>query len=110
MYVKRGDDGRIELVSRDQSPVCKEFLPADSPELLDFLMEVSAGHGSARFQASDLAFVRVLEDVIEILMDKGVLSFTDLPEPAQAKVMQRQSLRRRLNGLDLVGDDDDDVI
>ncbi|GHE22701.1 tryptophan synthase subunit beta like protein [Halomonas urumqiensis] len=108
MYVKRGDDGRIELVSRDQTPECSESLAADSPELLDFLMEESAGGGRARFHASDLAFVRVLEDVIELMMDKGVIRFMDLPEAAQDKLMDRQSLRRRLNGLNLVGGDEDD--
>ena len=112
MYIKRNAQGGIELVSREATPDCKEFLAPDSPELLDFLMEDEARRGQAPFQASDLAFVRVLEDVIEVLMDKGVISFTDLPEPAQQKVMERQSLRRRLNGLSLMGGDDegDEVI
>jgi hypothetical protein len=108
MYIKRADDGRIELVSRDATPDCREFLAADSPELLAFLMEGEASQGQAHFQASDLAFVRVLEDVIELLMDKGVISFTELPEAAQQKVMERQTLRRRLSGLSLVGSDDEE--
>lgn len=110
MYIKRDSDGRIDLVSRKETLECSEFLPASSPELLSFLSEESS-HGSAYFQASDLAFVRVLEDVIELLMDKGVISFTDLPEPAREKVMERQSLRHRLNGLQLVsGSDDEDGV
>ncbi|MGJ7459412.1 tryptophan synthase subunit beta like protein [Halomonas sp. MA07-2] len=108
MYIKRAKEGHIELVSREASPDCREFLAADSPELLAFLMEDEAARGHAHFQASDLAFVRVLEDVIEVLMDKGVISFTELPEPAQQKVMERQSLRRRLNGLSLVGNGDEE--
>ena len=108
MYIKRADDGRIELVSREVTPDCREFLAPDSPELLDFLMAGEMKKGEAPFQTSDLAFVRVLEDVIELLMDKSVISFTDLPEPAQQKLMERQSLRRRLNGLSLVGNDDED--
>ena len=108
MYIKRNAQGDIELVSRETTPDCKEFLAPDSPELLDFLMEDEARRGQAPFQASDLAFVRVLEDVIEVLMDKGVISFTDLPEPAQQKVMERQSLRRRLNGLSLVSGEDEE--
>ena len=111
MYIKRNDSGSIELVSREATPDCSEFLPADSTELLDFLMEHEGAEGAAHFRASDLAFVRVLEDVIELLMDKGVISFTDLPEPAQQKVMERQSLRRRLNGLSLMsGTDEEGVI
>lgn len=108
MYIKRDSDDRIELVSREETPDCPEYLSADSPELLAFLMEGEVGKSAARFQASDLAFVRVLEDVIELLMDKGVISFTDLPEPAQEKVMERQTLRRRLNGLQLVTGSDDE--
>lgn len=107
MYIKRADDGRIELVSRKATPDCREFLAADSPELLAFLSEGEVKAGQAHFQASDLAFVRVLEDVIELLMDKGVISFTELPEAAQQKVMERQTLRRRLSGLSLVGSDDE---
>lgn len=108
MYIKRDDDGHIELVSREATPDCKELLASDSPELLAFLMDGDVGEGATRFQASDLAFVRVLEDVIEVLMDKGVISFTDLPAPAQEKVMERQSLRRRLNGLQLVSGNDEE--
>ncbi len=112
MYIKRDDDDRIEQVSREETSECDEYLPADSPELLTFLADDEVGKGVAHFQASDLAFVRVLEDVIELLMDKGVITFMDLPEAAQQKVMERQSLRRRLNGLDLVSgrEEGDEVI
>lgn len=108
MYIKRDDDGRIELVSREETKECQEYLSAENPEVLSFLMEAESSPGAAHFQASDLAFVRVLEDVIEVLMDKGLISFTELPEPAQQKVMERQSLRRRLNGLSLVGNEDEE--
>ena len=108
MYIKRDDDGRIELVSRDETEACTEFLAAESPELLTFLMEEASSPGAAHFQASDLAFVRVLEDVIELLMDKGVISFMELPEAAQQKVMERQTLRRRLNGLQLMSGSDEE--
>jgi hypothetical protein len=108
MYINRNDKGHITLVSREVTPDCREFLPADSPELLAFLSEGETNPGQAHFQASDLAFVRVLEDVIELLMDKGVISFTELPEAAQQKVMERQTLRRRLSGLSLVGGHDEE--
>ncbi|MDR5866002.1 tryptophan synthase subunit beta like protein [Halomonas koreensis] len=111
MYVQRDEAGGIRLVSREVTPDCSEYLPADSPELLAFLMEGQVGRETARFQASDLAFVRVLEDVLDLLMDKGIIQLTELPEAAQDKVMARQSLRRRLNALHLVGGtEEDDVI
>jgi hypothetical protein len=112
MYINRNDDGHIAQVSRDKTSECDEYLPADSPEVLAFLMEAEASAGEVQFKASDLAFVRVLEDVIELLMDKGMITFMELPEAAQQKVMERQSLRRRLNGLDLVSgkEEGDEVI
>jgi hypothetical protein len=56
--------------------------------------------------ATDLEFVRVLEDVVQLLIDKGVILFTDLPDSAQQKIMLRQQLRSKFSGkLDLIGDD-----
>jgi hypothetical protein len=37
-----------------------------------------------QLRQSDLEMVRVLEDLIEVLMSKGVISITDLPPVAQA--------------------------
>ena len=51
-------------------------------------------------------FVRVLEDVVQLLVDKGVILFTDLPESAQEKMLYRQRLRSSIkNNLNLIGDD-----
>ena len=108
MYVKRDASGRIAQVSRDKTPECNEYVMAGSPALVAFLVDEEMGHDEASLQTSDLAFVRVLEDVIGLLMDKGVINFTELPEAAQEKMMARQSLRRRLNGLGLVGDGDEE--
>ncbi|SHM92908.1 hypothetical protein SAMN05660971_04286 [Halomonas cupida] len=106
MYVQRDADERILSVSRMPTAECTEPVAADDSELLQFLSEVREDDERARLQQSDLDFVRVLEDVLDLLMDKGVISFTDLPEAARRKIMQRQSLRRRYNDVDLVGDDE----
>ncbi|MFG6179182.1 tryptophan synthase subunit beta like protein [Halomonas sp. THAF12] len=112
MYVKRDAQGEIQQVRREPDAQCSEYLAADSLELQAFMIEGDPADDVVHFQASDLAFVRVLEDVIELLMDKGLIRFTELPEAAQRKVMERQSLRHQLNGLNLVSDQegDDDVI
>ncbi|MFQ3787608.1 tryptophan synthase subunit beta like protein [Halomonas sp. A29] len=109
MFIKRDESGQIEQVSREATDECQEFVPPGSPELQNFL---SAGTGAENLalSKSDLAFVRVLEDVINVLMDKGVISFTDLPEPAQQKLMERQSLRKRRNSVGLMSDSDDGII
>ncbi len=55
----------------------------------------------------DAQFIRVLEDLIDVLVAKGVINLTDLPPEALAKLNQRRRARRRLRGaLDLIEDDD----
>lgn len=46
--------------------------------------------------ATDLEMVRVLEDLIAVLIDTGVIKLTDLPKPAQDKLDRRLRLRARL--------------
>ncbi|NAW32841.1 tryptophan synthase subunit beta like protein [Halomonas alimentaria] len=107
MYVKRNETGQIVQAAREPTAECREFVPPCAPDLQAFMAEDEEFEG-VDLSKTDLAFVRVLEDVIELLMDKGVISFTELPEAAQEKVMERQSLRRRLNGLQLVDSEDEE--
>jgi len=67
-------------------------------------------HQESDFATLDVAFIRVLEDLIDTLIEKGVLRLTDLPEEAQQKLSERKGLRRRLNDdLNLL-DDDENVL
>jgi len=59
------------------------------------------------FAALDEDFIRVLEDVIDALLENGSLRLTDLPPQALQKLNQRKKVRDRLrNSLDLLPDDD----
>lgn len=107
MYVSRDETGALRKVSREASPECREWLPGDDPELDRFLGRETAADP---LLASDLELVRVLEDLIQVLMDKGLISFTDLPDAARDKLLTRKSLRRRLNSVNLLDDEEDDVI
>jgi hypothetical protein len=81
-----------------------EEVPEGSAELAAFLGDGEAGRES--IDQTDQDFVRVLEDVVQLLIDKGVILFTDLPDSAQEKIMRRQRLRSELGGrLDLIGED-----
>lgn len=102
-FVKRDDQGEIIAVSQNHEAGFDEMLPSTNPELAGFLhkMEIATS-----IDATDQGFVRVLEDVVELLVEKGVILFTELPESAQEKIMQRQQLRSKLgSSLDLIGDD-----
>ncbi len=49
---------------------------------------------------SDHAFIRVLDDLIAVLIDKQVIAIDDLPKPAREKYQARHKLRFELQGLD----------
>lgn len=109
MFVKRDAAGEIVSISLAQTQECNEAVAPHDPGLAAFLQRVAPGTGRS-LQASDLEVIRVLDDLIEILTDKGVVQFTDLPEPAQKKLLSRRSLRRSARGLSLISDDEDGIL
>ena len=50
----------------------------------------------AALSESDVGLARVLEDVIDVLITRGVIQFTDLPEAAQSKLLERRETRANL--------------
>lgn len=62
--------------------------------------------GNPDFVQSDLGMSRVLEDVIDLLIDRQIIRFTDLPAEAQKKLNNRHHLRTRHSNLKLVDEDD----
>ncbi|MFT6289330.1 MAG: hypothetical protein ACJA09_004098 [Alcanivorax sp.] len=103
-FVKRNEQGGIAAVSQSQEPGFDEELAADDLELAAYIAGLE--QGSSSLSATDSDFVRVLEDVVQLLVDKSVILFTDLPESAQKKMLYRQRLRSKMGEkLDLLGDD-----
>jgi hypothetical protein len=102
-FVQRSPDGNISALFFSSTADAQEELPADHPDVLAFL-----GHTpDSTFNTLDTDFIRVLEDVIDTLIVKGVLRVTDLPHDAQRKLSARKGMRKRLHGaLDLLGDKD----
>ncbi|MDR2881748.1 MAG: hypothetical protein LBV29_07600 [Azoarcus sp.] len=109
IYARKNADGRIVTLSHNPDDRTNSsdwsVLPGDAPEVLDFIEELTESAGNV-LRDSDLSFVRVLEDVIDLLIERGVIRFTDLPLPAQTKLLQRRDHRRQRQGLQLLGDDD----
>lgn len=102
-HVLRGPDGSIQQVSK--VPLLNsECLEESDPELRAFLGHVPV---EASFGAADAEFVRVIEDLIDVLINKNLIMHTDLPVAAQKKLTFRKGLRNRIHGaLDLLDSDD----
>lgn len=60
---------------------------------------------------TDSGLARVLEDLIDVLITRGTIQFTDLPEAAQAKLLERRQTRATLtHRLEPLAPDDSDSL
>lgn len=108
-FVTRDQSGRISGVSDHAEVGVSEEVPADDQELAQFLAEQGLSSPEAirqRLADSDLQMVRLVDDLIDLLTDKGIIKFTDLPQAAGEKYLQRQVARRRLQSSLIVEEDD----
>lgn len=99
-YVTRDVTGKVVAVSELAESPNAELVPAEHPDMVEFMARMTRGEDAgARFMASDLALIRVLEDVVEVLVTKRLIALTDLPAAAQDKLLERRSLRSYLSGM-----------
>jgi hypothetical protein len=109
-FVYRDGSGNIQAVY-DQPVDGGEEVAADDPGLKEFIQRnVPSAALQDDFVQSDLALARVMEDLIEILIDKKVIMFTDFPEGAQQKLRARRGLRKEFSYVEdlFVSEDDFD--
>ncbi len=104
-YVLRGDDGTIQGVSQiEVLETGWEEVESGSKEYLAYLD--TAIKKEDKFRESDIQLARVLEDLISLLIDRDFIRFTDFPDPAQKRLLERQGLRARKSDLNLLDDND----
>lgn len=104
-YVGRDGNGNIIVLATERNAQADEPVDADSPELQAYLGQFPAVSGD-ELSRSDQELIRVVEDIVDTLIVKNLIRFTDLPEAAQNKLVHRRSLRRSKAALDLLGTDE----
>jgi len=107
-YIKRDEQGNIERLLDAPLGANSEWLELDHADVVAFLQQEDVSDGlQADLAHSDNDMARVVEDLIDILMEKQVLVFTELPEAVQGKLNVRRKLRDNANEVsNLIGDDD----
>jgi hypothetical protein len=98
VYIKRDKDGQICAMYSQENSGITEQIDIDAPEFVDFLTRCNS-ELKLKFLQSDLQLIRVLEDVINILMDKNIITITDFPQPVIDKLLARQAFRTRYAGV-----------
>ncbi|WP_286237408.1 hypothetical protein [Neptuniibacter halophilus] len=103
LYAIRNDEGRIVSLSETLQPGA-EPVDIKNREVLDFLSINDEEFSPEEFLArSDMAVARIFEDLVDVLIAKNLIMFTDLPEMAQKKLLSRKLARN-------IGRDDTDAV
>lgn len=109
-FVSRNEQGAITGVFNKPTPIAQERLDLDDAELRRYLESDQPDEARDALASSDREMARVVEDLIEVLIAKNVINFTDFPTEAQRKMLRRRNLRRDLSTLrNLAGDEDDSL-
>ena len=106
LYVERTKNGKIVALHSSPQPQAEEQKSVTDEEILNFLYTtVSADSRKLLLSLSDMGIIRLLEDLIDLLIQKNVIFFTELPEQAQERIKERKRLRETLNPQELMVDD-----
>ncbi len=98
LYVERDQKGAIIALRRSEAACGLESATLLDEEVLDFLRSSGEIASLAHLlMHSDASVVRVLEDLIDLLIAKQIILFTELPQDAQAKLQGRKQLRAQLS-------------
>lgn len=100
LYVERGKDGRIIALHNTSTAEAQEQKSMMDEEVLAFFNATDSW--KQLMAISDLGAVRVLEDLIDILIRKNIIQFTELPEHAQQRIQERKQLREKIVSQDLL--------
>lgn len=105
LYAIRNEEGRIVSLSESYKSGA-EAVDIKDQEVLSFLSISDAEFGTEAFlEKSDTEVARIFEDLVDVLIQKGVIMFTDLPDKAQQKLLSRK-LARNINRDDQPDDPD----
>ena len=84
--------------SADPATGATEFVPPGNAELVAFAKDIAPDV----LAQADLELIRVLEDLVDLLIDRNLISFSDLPDAAQQKLLRKKGNRKGANSASLL--------
>ncbi|HLF59333.1 MAG TPA: hypothetical protein VI732_06855 [Alphaproteobacteria bacterium] len=110
-YVSRDENGNIVGIFRSPIGGASEELAPEDPEVIQFLSDAgSTDQLKWELFVSDLLMGRLVEDLIDVLIERSVMTITDLPSGAQRKLMRRRHLREKMQATDGLLSDEGGVL
>lgn len=96
-FVERDGDGKIISLHRSPPHRNSEEKSEFDTEIIDFFSRSGADVQEQILAFSDKEVIRVLDDLIELLIKKGIIMLTELPQEAQDKLLRRKKVRAEIN-------------
>ena len=104
-YTKRNSSGRIIGISDLAESGDDEELDLENPEIHAYLVKARS-----QLLSSDTETIRVIEDLVDLLIEKKLILLTDLPPAAQKKLSERQRIRDDLGVVENLMVDEEDIL
>jgi hypothetical protein len=105
-YIERSGDGKIIGLRTIAGKDCTEEKSINDEEVLCFLKDNLDNQFLKSLLAhSDAGLIRLLEDLIDLLTKKNVILFTELPEKAQQKIIEREQIREKISSENIIVED-----
>jgi hypothetical protein len=106
LYIERDGEGKIIALHRSPTANASEETSIMDKEVLDFVhSSADADSRKMLLSLSDMEIIRLLEDLIDLLVQKNIIIFTELPEAAREKIQERKRLRETFTSQTLTVDD-----
>jgi len=106
LYAERDANGVIVAIRKITGGSAREKERLSCTELAEFL---SGSEAMLPFEnlltQLDTGAIRILDDLIDLLVQKNLIIFSDLPEEARQKLYERKRVRQKMQGQQLIEDD-----
>lgn len=95
LYADRNENGNIIGISIN--PTVSDNDPISDEELTAFIAESATSSSLLDLiNILDIDLIRVLEDLVDLLIKKNIILFSELPPDAQKKLAKRKAVRNQI--------------
>jgi len=111
IYIERNANGEFENIQFTPGPN-REEISLHDPKLQNFIEQAPNSEEIIQtvLNRLDLDMVRVIEDVIDIMIDRNLILFTDLPDPVQNKILFKKTIRNLSKKNTTIVNDEEELI
>ncbi|WP_019557818.1 hypothetical protein [Thiomicrorhabdus arctica] len=107
IYIERNALGEIDNIEFTPAKN-REEISLHDPQLTEFIKKSADSEAIMQsvLDRLDLDMVRVIEDLIDIMIERDLIRFTDLPQPVQNKLLFKRKIRNMGNEISIIDDNE----